>query len=141
MGKTDTQISREGGRFEVPLDVTKLSVLVSTIIGINKDGDGNDSENGINGRRRHEIPLLSINMPILANIVRFLEYYKQEPSEFVMCFGLICYSRCEPIEHLLTIQMIMSSANNHPALISLRIGDIVQEGYAQMVDVDKIMLF
>ena len=86
------------------------------IIDIDKDGDGNDSENGISKRRRHEIPPVLINSPVLVKIVRFLEYCKQEPSEFVMHFGLICYSRCESIEHLLTIKMIVSSANNHPAL-------------------------
>ena len=65
MGKTDTQISREGGRFEGPVDVTRLSILVSTIIGIDEDGDGNDNENGIDERRRHEIPLVSIYSPVL----------------------------------------------------------------------------
>jgi hypothetical protein len=114
MGKT--QISREGDRFEVPEDIAILSGLVTSMIEIDKDGDGNDIENGIDERRRNEIPLVSINTPVLAKIVRFLEYYKQEPSEFVMCFGLICYSRCESIEHLLTIKMNVSSANNHPAL-------------------------
>ena len=112
----NTQISREGDRFEVPLDIARLSVLVTTIIEVDKDGDDNDSENGIDERRRNEIPLVSINTPVLAKIVRFLEYYKQEPSEFVMCFGLICYSIRESVENLLTIKMIVSSANNHPAL-------------------------
>ena len=115
----NTQISREAVRFEVPLDIARLSVLVTTIIEVDKDGDGNDSENGIDERRRrgrNEIPLMSINTPVLAKIVRFLEYYKQEPSEFVMCFGLICYSRRESVENLLMIKMIVSSANNHPAL-------------------------
>ena len=111
----NTQISREGDRFEVPVDIARLSILVTTIIEVDKDGDDNDSENDIDERRRNEIPLVSINTPMLAKIVRFLEYYKQEPSEFVMCFGLICYSRHESVEHLLTIK-IVSSANNHPTL-------------------------
>ena len=85
MGKT--QISREGDRFEVPVDIARLSVLVTMIIDIDKDRDGNDSENGIDERRRHEIPLVSINSPVLAKIVTFLEDYKQEPSEFVMCLA------------------------------------------------------
>ena len=74
MGKT--QISREGDRFEVPVDIMRLSIVVPTIIETDKDGDGNDSENGIDKRRGHEIPLVSINMPMLAKIVRFVEYYK-----------------------------------------------------------------
>ena len=45
MGKT--QISREGDRFEVPKDIAILSGLVTTMIEIDKDGDGNDIENGI----------------------------------------------------------------------------------------------
>ena len=68
MGKT--QISREGDRFEVPIDIAGLSILVTMTIKINEDGDGNDSENGINERRRLEIPLVSINSPVLAKIVR-----------------------------------------------------------------------
>jgi hypothetical protein len=91
----NTQISREGDRFEVPVDIVRHSVLVTTIIEVDKDGDDN---------------------PVLAKIVRLLEYYKQEPSEFVMCFGLICYSRRESVENLLTSKMIVSSANNRPAL-------------------------
>ena len=87
MGKT--QISREWDRFEVPIGIVRLSILVTTIIEIDKDG--NDSEHGVNERRRYEILLVLINTPVLAKIVRFLEYYKQEPSEFVMCVGLICY--------------------------------------------------
>jgi len=79
-----TQISREGERFEVPIDIVRLSILGTTIIEIDKDGDGNDSENGVDERRRHEIPLVSINTLALAKMVRFLEYYTQEPSEFVI---------------------------------------------------------
>ena len=71
MGKTVTQISREGDRFEVPVDIARLSVLAATIIDIDEDGDGNDSENGISERTRHEIPLVSINSPLLAIIVNF----------------------------------------------------------------------
>ncbi len=41
-----TQISREGDRFEVTANIAKLSLLVTMIIEIN-NGDGNDSENGI----------------------------------------------------------------------------------------------
>ena len=52
MGKRNTQISREGDRFEVPEDIAILSGLVTTMIEIDKDGDGNDIENGIDKRRR-----------------------------------------------------------------------------------------
>jgi hypothetical protein len=84
---------------------------------------------------------MSTNSPMLARIVRFLEYYKQEPSEFVMCFDLICYSRRESFEHLFTIKMTLSSANNHPTLYIFKNWRYCSEKYAQMVDVDKIMPF
>ena len=99
-----TQISREEDRLEVPVGIVRLSVLDTTIIEIDKDRDGNDSENGIDKRRKHEIPLMSNNMLVLAKIVRFFEYYKQEPSEFVVCFGLICYSRHESVETFLRLR-------------------------------------
>ena len=82
MGKT--QISRERDRFEVPNDITRLSILVTMILDDYEDRDSTDIENGINGRRTHEIPLRSIKLPVLARIVRYLECYKQEQSEFVM---------------------------------------------------------
>ena len=82
MGKT--QISREGDRFKVPEDIARLSILVTMILDDYKDRDGTDIENGIDGGRTHEIPLHLIKSPILARIMRYLECYKQEPSEFVM---------------------------------------------------------
>ena len=72
MGKT--QISREGDRFEVPIDIVRLSILVAMIIDIDKDRDGNDSENGLDKRRRHEIPYMLINLLTLTKIVRFFGY-------------------------------------------------------------------
>ena len=82
MGKT--QISREGDRFEVPKDITRLSILVTMIPDDYEDPDGTDIKNGIDGRRTHEIPLHLIKLPVLVRMVRYLECYKQEPSEFVM---------------------------------------------------------
>ena len=43
-----------------------------------------DDDNDINGRKPIVIPLTSIKSPVLARIVRYLEHYKQEPSEFAM---------------------------------------------------------
>ena len=82
MGKT--QISREGDRFEVPINIARVSILLTTVLDEDEDWDGTDIENGIDGRRTHEIPLHLIKLLMLARIVRHLEYYKQEPSEFVM---------------------------------------------------------
>ena len=80
----ETQISREGDRFEVPKDITRLSILVTMILDDYEDQDGTDIENGIDGGRTHEIPLHSIKLHVLARIVRYLEDYKLEPSKFVM---------------------------------------------------------
>jgi hypothetical protein len=82
MGKT--QISREGDRFEVPVDITRLSILVTMVLDDDEDQDGTDIKNVIDRRRTHETSLHSIKSPLLARFVRYLEYYKQEPSEFVM---------------------------------------------------------
>jgi hypothetical protein len=48
-----------------------------------KDYDSDD-DNDTNGRKPIVIPLTSIKSPVLARIVRYLEHYKQEPSEFAM---------------------------------------------------------
>ena len=80
----ELQISRDGISFEVPADVTRLSFLVEMIIEeCEKDYDS-DVENDINGRKPIVIPLTLIKSPVLARIVRYLEHYKQEPSEFAM---------------------------------------------------------
>ncbi len=80
----ETQISREGDRIKVPMDITRFCILVTMIIDKDEDRNGSDDENGINGKRRYEIPLSSIKSPVMARIVRYLEYYKEEPSEFAM---------------------------------------------------------
>ena len=98
-----TQISREGDRFEVPKDIARLSILGTMVLDDYDDRDGTDIENGIDGRRTHEIPLHLIKLLMLARIVRYLEYYKEEPSEFVMSFSMSCYSRHESFEHLFMI--------------------------------------
>ena len=82
MGKT--QKSRERVRFEVPVDIARLSILVTMVLDNDEDGGGTEIKNGIDGRRTDEIPLRTIKSTVLARIVRYLEYYKQEPSEFVM---------------------------------------------------------
>ncbi len=60
--------SREGDRFEVTIDIVRLSIFVTTIIDIDKDGDGNDSENGIKkgeGMRFHPCQLTRLCWQIL----------------------------------------------------------------------------
>ncbi len=119
MGKT--QISREGDRFEVPKDISILSGLVTTMIEIDKDGDGNDIEKGIDEMRKNEIPLVSINTPVLVKIVRLLEYYKQEPSEFVMCLAWFVIKDVNPLSTFLRLRWLYYLWTITLPFISLRI--------------------
>ena len=80
----ESQISREGISFEVPADVARLSFLIEMIIEERENYYDSDVKNDINGRKPIVIPLTSIKSPVLARIVRYLEHYKQEPSEFAM---------------------------------------------------------
>ena len=80
----ELQISRDGISFEVPTDVARLSFLVEMIIEEHEKDYDSDVENDINGRKPIVIPLASIKLPVLARIVRYLQHYKQEPSEFAM---------------------------------------------------------
>ncbi len=67
------------------------------MIEIDKDGDGNDIENGIDERRRNEIPLVSINTPVFAKIVRFLECNGKLPHEMVN--GVVTCVKAKPVKN------------------------------------------
>ncbi len=69
----ETQISRKGDRFEVPVAITRPYILVTMVLDNNEDQDGTDIVNGSDGRRTHEIPLISIKLPVLVRIMRYLE--------------------------------------------------------------------
>ena len=49
--------------------------------------------NGNGGEVVHEIPLYAIKSFVLAEIVKYMEYYKQDPSEFFPIFRLLQYYR------------------------------------------------
>ena len=70
-------------RFEVPVDITRLSILVTTVLDDDEEWDGTDIKNVIDRRRTHKIPLHLIKSPVLVRIGGYLDYYKEEPSEFV----------------------------------------------------------
>ena len=80
----ELQIRRDSISFEVPADVTRLSFLVEMIIEEREKYYDSNVENEINGKKPIVIPLTLIKSPMLARIVRYLEHYKQEPSEFAM---------------------------------------------------------
>ena len=84
----ETQISREGVRYQLPSDVAKLSFFITICLDDEdiEDGDDTDRNKGNGGEVVREIPLHAINSVVLAEIVKYMEYYKQDPSEFLPLF-------------------------------------------------------
>jgi hypothetical protein len=74
----ETQICREGVRYQVPSDAAKLSFFVTLCLDDEdiEDGGDTDRNNGNDGEVVHEIPLHAINLVVLAEIVKYMEYYK-----------------------------------------------------------------
>ena len=91
----ETQISREGKRYKIPSDIATLSFFVKLCLDTKdiEDGGDTDQNNGNGGEVVHEIPLYAINSFVLAEIVKYMEYYKQDPSEFFPTFCLRQYYR------------------------------------------------
>ena len=91
----ETQVRREGKRYKIPSDISTLSFFVKQNLD-NKDiedGGDTDRNNGNGGEVVHEIPLYAIKSFVLAEIVKYMEYYKQDPSEFFSTFCLRQYYR------------------------------------------------
>ena len=88
-----TQISREGKRYKIPSDIAKLSFFVKLCLDTEdiEDGGDTDQNNGNGGEVVHEILLYAINSFVLAEIVKYMESYKRDPSEFFPIFRLIQY--------------------------------------------------
>ena len=88
LNDAETQISREGKRYTIPSDVAKLSFLVKLCLDTEdiEEGGDTDQNNGNGGEAVHEILLYAINSFVLAEIVKYMEYYKQDPSEFFPTF-------------------------------------------------------
>jgi hypothetical protein len=86
----ETQISREGERYQLPSDVAKLSFFVKLCLDTEdiEDGGDTDRNNGNGSVVVHEIPIYSINSFVLAEVVKYMEYYKQDLGEFFPTFRL-----------------------------------------------------
>ena len=84
----ETQISREGKRYEIPSYIATLSFFIKLCLDTKdiEDGGDTDQDNGNGGEVGHEIPLYMINSVVSAEIVKYMEYYKQDPSEFFPTF-------------------------------------------------------
>ncbi len=94
----ETQISREGKRYKIPSNIATLFFFVKLCLD-NKDiEDGGDTyrNNGNGGEVVHEIPLYAITSVVLAEIIKYMEYYKQDPSEF---FPLFIHDNITDIEN------------------------------------------
>ena len=97
MGYNDaeTQISREGKRYKIPSDIATLSFFIKLCLDNEdiEDGGGRDRNNGNGGEVLHEIPLYTIKSFVLAEIVKYMECYKRDPSEFLPIFRSLQYCR------------------------------------------------
>ena len=90
-----TQISREGKRYKIPSDIATLSFFVKLCLDMEEIEIGceTDQNNGNGGEVVHEIPLYVINSFVLAEIIKYMEYYKCDLSEFFPTFCLRQYYR------------------------------------------------
>ena len=84
----ETQISREGKRYKIPSDIATLSLFVKLCLDNEdiEDGGDTDRSNGNGGEVVHEILLYVITSVVLAEIVKYMEYNKRDPSEFFPTF-------------------------------------------------------
>ena len=85
----ETQISREGKRYKIPSDIATLSFFVKLCLDTKdiEDGGDMDRNNDNGGEVVHEILLYVINSFVLAEIVQYIKYYKQDPCEFFFHFS------------------------------------------------------
>ena len=76
----EIQISREGERYQLPSDVAKLSFFIKLCLDTKDIEDGGDTNrnNGNGSEVVHEILLYMINSFVLAEIVKYIEYYKHK---------------------------------------------------------------
>ena len=105
------QVSKEGDTFDVPIEIAKLSTLVAETLGSDDQDTTNDNDDD-DDEEAIEIPLPNVRTQVLAKVIEYCTHFRQEPMT--------------PIT---------------TPLKSTRIEEIVQEWYADFVDVDQIMLF
>ena len=102
-------MSKEGDTFDVPIEIAKLSTLVSETLGSDETTENDDADSE---EEAIEIPLPNVRTQVLAKVIEYCTHFNSEPMT--------------PIT---------------TPLKSTRIEEIVQEWYADFVDVDQIMLF
>jgi len=97
-------VSKEGDNYEVPISVAKMSELVKTML----DEDGDDGY----GTGVTEIPLPNVKALVLAKVIEFCKYYRQEPMTEI-----------------------------EKPLKSAVMAEVVQKWYAEFVNVEQALLF
>jgi len=139
-GKTVHLVSQEGESFEVSLENAKMSELVKTMIDEEQDDD-----------EAQEIPLPNVKSAILAKVIEFIQRHKTEPMSeiekvsFFSIFNLqffffnfrIMFSH---LNTFLDIEPPAPSPYSQP-LKSAQMSEVVQEWYANFVNVEQEVLF
>lgn len=93
-------VSKEGDTYEVPIEVAKMSKMVETTIEEESDEDV------------QEIPLPNVKATVLAKVIEYCTYYKQDPMTPIVT-----------------------------PLKSSKIEEVVQKWYADFVKVEQVLLF
>ena len=109
------QISKEGDLFEVPISVAKMSALVETTID-DEDDDDDDEDNGGGGGGGGggaEIPLPNVKGAVLAKVIEYCTHYTN-------------------VEEMTAISTPLKSS---------KIEEVVQQWYADYVQVEQVLLF
>ena len=111
--KSIFKVSKEGDTFDVPIEIAKLSNLVVTTLGEDEGGASSDEPTAGGASSDVEIPLPNVRTQVLAKVIEYCTHY----------------STVESMTPITT------------PLKSNRIEEIVQEWYAEFVDVEQRMLF
>ena len=139
-GRTVHLVSQEGESFEVTLENAKMSELVKTMI----DEEQDDEE-------AQEIPLPNVKSAILAKVIEFIQRHKTEPMTEIekVCAGLALCARSaiDSISSFFVAPLTPPSAPLPPhspitqPLKSAQMSEVVQEWYANFVNVEQEVLF
>ena len=80
---------------KIILYIATLSFFVNLCLGTkdSTDGGNTDRNNGNGGKVVHEIPIYTIKSFVLAEIIKYMEYYKRDQSEFFPTFHSRQYYR------------------------------------------------
>lgn len=122
-GRTVHLVSQEGESFEVSLENAKMSELVKTMIDEEQDED-----------EAQEIPLPNVKSAILAKVIEFIQRHKTEPMTEIEKVCRTDFPNKVSRSHLFLSLLIQP-------LKSAQMSEVVQEWYANFVNVEQEVLF